>query len=335
MIVYFDKIYLNFTPIINISDSSDFFDGLVHNRWEKIVAIILSGLGSYLAIGLISFSIWYDRYSYDVKRTLLNYLARSAWMCSIIWSVFVQQLEIVRYVFGPLPFWTCQIVEFSKRAITMQGIMLLNFLAVTRYIFIFILKNPAGFNDDIWGRFIDIWIFLFVMISQFVVAFLPGKQFPDVLICTGMNPDFDTQSTNKPLLFNNLIKAASFLLNVFIAVKIHIYKWNLNKENSCIFDPRSKLFWIFSLEVNRVVDIKEALLPVIFVAIPLLLSSTRASIDLLELNNYPHYYREYFYSLIRPVLTILLMISIKYLRDGFLRETMQKECSDLIQRLYT
>ena len=156
MIVYFDKIHLNFTPIINISDTSDFFAGIVQNRWPKNVALIFSLFGSYLAIGLISFSIWYDRYSYDVKRTLLNYLARSAWMCSVVWCAFVQQFEIIRYVFGPLPLWACQFLGFTKRVITIQGILLLNCLAVTRYIFIFVLKNPAGFKDDIWGRFIDL-----------------------------------------------------------------------------------------------------------------------------------------------------------------------------------
>ncbi len=70
-----------------------------------------------------------------------------------------------------------------------------------------------------------------------------------------------------------------------------------------------------------------------FVAVGLLFGVSRESMNLMELNNYPHFYKEYFYALIRPVLIICSMITIKYLRDGCLRETMKKEFIALVQKL--
>ena len=50
--------------------------------------------------------------------------------------------------------------------------------------------------------------------------------------------------------------------------------------------------------------------------------------DLGKLNNYPDYLREYFYTMIRPVLTVLLLIFSKFLNDksfqrSFLRDSKQ------------
>jgi hypothetical protein len=34
-----------------------------------------------------------------------------------------------------------------------KGILALHFVAILRYLFIFKLKNPAGFKDEFWDRF--------------------------------------------------------------------------------------------------------------------------------------------------------------------------------------
>jgi hypothetical protein len=38
-------------------------------------------------------------------------------------------------------------------------VFLLDAIVVTRYVFIFRLKNPASFDDEFWCCFITVWIY--------------------------------------------------------------------------------------------------------------------------------------------------------------------------------
>lgn len=58
-------------------------------------------------------------------------------------------------------------------------------MILTRYIFIFWLKNPSAFNDDFWFLFVNIWTVGFTFISDFSHLYLPGRQRMEFYICTG------------------------------------------------------------------------------------------------------------------------------------------------------
>ena len=72
-----------------------------------------------------------------------------------------------------------------KLHFTIHSLLLLDFIAVARYIFIFWLKNPAGFNDEFWSTMINLWTFVATFLLQFTQIFLPGKDYPDTWICSG------------------------------------------------------------------------------------------------------------------------------------------------------
>ena len=69
----------------------------------------------------------------------------------------------------------CLIELVFKNAIVTQMMLFLDGMILIRYIFIFWMKNPAGFRDDFWEAFVSLWIVGFAMISQFVFVFMPGK----------------------------------------------------------------------------------------------------------------------------------------------------------------
>ena len=71
-----------------------------------------------------------------------------------------------------------------KLHFTIHGLLLLDFIAIARYIFIFWLKNPAGFNDEFWSTLINLWTLLATALLQFTQIFLPGKDYPDIWIPT-------------------------------------------------------------------------------------------------------------------------------------------------------
>jgi hypothetical protein len=49
-----------------------------------------------------------------------------------------------------------------------QGMLFLDCIMVTRYTFIFWLKNPAAFQDEFWSLFINLWVVGFSWIAQLV-----------------------------------------------------------------------------------------------------------------------------------------------------------------------
>jgi len=83
-------------------------------------------------------------------------------------------------MYGPLPANLCLLSFTIKLAITTQGLLYLNAIILSKYLFIFWLKNPTAFHDDFWSFFYDIWATLLAWTAHGVIAFLPGK--PQVLI---------------------------------------------------------------------------------------------------------------------------------------------------------
>ena len=82
---------------------------------------------------------------------------------------------LFRYTFGPLSEIVCLVELVFKNAIVTQIMLFLDGMIIIRYIFIFWMQNPAGFNDEFWEKFVSFWIVGFAMISQFIFVFMPGK----------------------------------------------------------------------------------------------------------------------------------------------------------------
>ena len=213
---------------------------------------------------------------------------------------------------------------------TIHGLLLLDFIAIARYIFIFWLKNPAGFNDEFWSTLINLWTLLATALLQFTQIFLPGKDYPDIWICSGENPNLDPNSEYKTVTPNNIIKLASVIIHVAISLRINYYKWKVD-ENEVARTPRSKIFWISSIKIDSAVDITESIIPFGLMAIGLIMNLPRRKINLEKLNQYPECLNEYFYTLVRPISALLLAGSIKLIRDEHYRNTMVKEIRNILK----
>ena len=53
--------------------------------------------------------------------------------------------------------------------------MLVNTVAIVRYIMIFVLKNPVALNDDFWNLFLNASVMIFASVTQAVYFMSPGK----------------------------------------------------------------------------------------------------------------------------------------------------------------
>ena len=172
------------------------------------------------------------------------------------------------------------------------------------------------------------WAVLFSLLSQLIVVLMPGKDFPDLWICSGNNPTVDQQIEQKSVAINQVIEMFSFIIHISIAIRIKIYNWKFSKENLNNFHPRSKIYWVFSMDSNTVVDTAEGLVPFIIMIVALSLNFFRGSFDLELLNSYPLCLKEYFHTLIRPVLTALLMVVSQLAMNKKLRNIFKSELRD-------
>ena len=96
----------------------------------------------------------------------------------------------------------------------------------SRYISIFVLKNPMAYNDDLFCFFICIWATLSSILIQFVLDFLPGKLPLSHHICTGKNPDLDVNK-NMKVIRNYLMICGSLsiiFVYAFVNIRIAIFK---------------------------------------------------------------------------------------------------------------
>ena len=170
---------------------------------------------------------------------------------------------------------------------------------------------------------------LFVCIAQLVIHIAPTKHFVDIYICAGLNPSTDHLLPERSYVFDYTFKAMSVLLHIILGICIQAYKWKISKNN-VLFHPRSKSFWLFSSNADTVVtDIWEGILNCVLLAFCVLLTLQKRNSNLEQLNEYPYYINEYFYTLMRPLLAAFLLICIKFLRDKKIKSVLMKECQEM------
>ena len=307
----FDQISNQNLSLQNQHEEMDYFSGIFQNRLSKWISIIFSILGSILAIFMIYCIIWFERYGLDVRKTLINRLFLSLDYIGIIWLSLFQQLDVLRYLYGPMPQLVCHLTDYSKFALTNQIFTTFAFIMITRYILIFYLKNPAGFYNEFWYKFILAWIIMFSWTSQIVVYLGPGKHFPNFYICAGISPLPDETGGEKNYTFNSCVRLCSVLIQMVIAIRIKLYKWKYSNVIGKTFQFGS-----------------ENIFPYVFVLFVIIIQFPREKIELSKLNEYPFYLTEYFFTLIRPILTGLLVASVKFSKDSKFRSVLVKKIKD-------
>ena len=319
---------MNYTNETN----QDYFSGLVENRVSKIVSVAFSELGTCVIMLLTFMIIWYEKFGTSEYQTVINRINVKCWWLCLAYFSTVQQVDIFRYIFGTLPWTVCLLNVYAKFFFPMCLIIFLNFIVVTRYLFIFWIKNPCSLNDELLSIFISIWAFFSTFISQFVLMMMPGKEFPDVLFCSGVDPHSSLTQEYRNILGYTIFKIASIALHIVISIRIKIYKWTIAKEKHS-YDPRTKVTWLFDMGKNSIISISESLIPAILVTLAILPKPPRQDMDLETFNQYPECLHEYYFTLIRPVFAVLVIIVSKIISDKYLQNVFVRELKDFFNNL--
>ena len=128
----------------------DFFKGVYEHRPFKTLIWFLS-LGLTVINVLLLYSIvWYEHYGSDLKRTLINKFVVSVCWCGIEFELVLQGLTMIRYALKPFPTHVCTIRTILLYSSTMNLLLFVDLNLLSRFFFIFFLKNPAALKDDFW-----------------------------------------------------------------------------------------------------------------------------------------------------------------------------------------
>jgi hypothetical protein len=181
-----------------MNSSDDFFAGLTSGNPVRTISLTFSGLVCLVVPAFIFSIIWFERFGSDKKRTLLNIIASFGCWTGIEYIYVIQTSEIFRYIHGPLPPSFCFFLRIFRSALFLELLLLFDTVTISKYFYIFWLKNPAGFNDDFWSIFLNVWIKGFSFLSQTVWHYFVNQQPMSFYICTGQDP---TPFLKHPLRF--------------------------------------------------------------------------------------------------------------------------------------
>ena len=96
-----------------------------------------------------------------------------------------QMPKIHMYAVGPLPHLFWYIHSVIRQSITCSVLMYINAAIVFRFLYIFKLKNPAGFRDDFWCLFVSLWIHSFDLIMAVALSIFENFQTLSNFVCPG------------------------------------------------------------------------------------------------------------------------------------------------------
>ena len=132
------------------SDSEDFFNELYANRPSKFASLAVGCLLTVINVILLYGIIWFEHYGVDLKRTLINKSISSLCWSGIVSETIWFGLNFIRYSTGPLPPSICWIKTGLVYTNGMVQLLLMDVYLITKYLYIFVLKNPASVEDDFW-----------------------------------------------------------------------------------------------------------------------------------------------------------------------------------------
>ena len=317
-----------FLPDDDEDSGGDFFSGIFENRPEKIISIIFSAVGGSILMPLVYGIIWFEHHGSDLKRTLLNKLVSSlCWSC-MEWFFIIQLLDMVRYIYGPLPAGLCLFNLHLRFAIFTQQMLFMDGIILTRYVFIFCLRNPFAFNDDFWYLVINIWIVAFSFMNQVVMALMPGRSTLYFYICSGRSPLKDQDIPAKVGLAQQLLTVVSILLHIYVLIKIHLY----NKKVTITQTFRST-FAKMSIFKNSLSDLTTCFCTTILGSVVVIFTWKANQVPVKDFNCYPNYLYEYFFRMMWPIIFGFTLVLLYYFRNEKLRSTIAAELRSAFQDL--
>ena len=300
-----------------------FYCGLFEYRISTIICIVFMCVSLLASVSLFYGIIWFERFGSDHKQTLVNKLLTSTCWTLIVLAA-MSWTDIFRYLIGPLPKYICFAQTVAKHSLKTQIILLLDAISISKYIFVFHLKNPMAVKDDFWSCFLNQTIILFSVIFNYVVFVLPGRMPTAFYTCSDTDLFPDVNLPQKPVGYFEVL---SIFLLLCIKIKIYLFKAKkvnpkagpiLNSYRSSVVNP------------DLIADIGSSLIGVTLIGMMAILNGKVNNMNQLQLNLYPNYYFMVALQLFGPSVTSLCLSIMYYCRHSLLRNTVRRQIQEVV-----
>ena len=274
--------------------------------------------------------IWFERFGSDKKRTILNmFVNMNCWTC-IALVLLGQVPKIHIYTVGPLPHIFCYIHSVIRQSISFSVLMYIDATIVFRFMYIFKLKNPAGFRDDFWCLFVSLWIHSADLIMAVALSIFENFQTLSNFVCTGHITGLPNKGNGKIVMF---LTVYSVILYFTINMRIYYYKKRFKVSSELNQNQiSSKLLDWKNFETHSLSTIATDLL-----GIGLFITAVACQRKLLavkpeNLNVYPNYLFLFYIDLLSPSLGIILVI-LSFFRKKALRKDLKENMYSIFLKL--
>ena len=314
-----------------ISEKMDAYIKLFTNNPTKVILLALSCFLLIIITPLLYSIISFERDNHH--RTLINQLMASTVWSAVLWNFTVQQLDLYRSVFGPLPEYICRINSLLRNALPMHGLLLMDATMVVKYVFMFHMKNPTAVQDDFWNRFLNMSVGLFTLISQVIHIMSPGPNAPNFFVCIGTFPDdFSNLCTAKKNYTMTFVLVVSVLSYSFVGIRyVHYKYWNLRKGH--VAEPKKT----FTLTLNRntIVSFTTNGIILVMLSLSFLVMTKLNKVNLEALNEQPNDAWYYVMHHILPCLCETVVVFVYFGKTKELRHHVWIEMFQIVSMFYS
>ena len=304
--------------LANCTGTEKHFCSIFENNPYKDASIFFAIVSIPTCFVLLYAIIWFERFGTDNKRILTNKLLSSiCW--TLIGGILVFSVDVFRYLSGPLPSSLCFFMVVAKNAIKTQGLLLYDAIHITRYVFIFWLKNPGAVKDDFWGVFLSMWIAGLSFLPNIVIYSLPIKKPMYYYVCADIDPRLDMAMPSKPPAIADLVS-----LLIFISIKVRIYVHQQKPDPN----PCQSTGVLLLIEKQTITDFTSNLMGLLSLASFSIISIKINSLTVEELNQFPGFLYIFMYQMICPPIVAFTVFFMNYIRCKNLRETLHRELKE-------
>ena len=209
------------------------YSGLLENGFEMFT-VVLFAITLTACSAVMTFSaIWYDYYGTTNYRTLIHQIVTKMFWTSSLGVPMIEAFDVAALVTGPWPEWACGFNLGLRTGVKNQLLILSNFLILTRYLFIFHLKNPAAVAEKFWVRLILAWTIVVNVITSLAFVILSKRKPIIFYVCSDTNPDQDSN-----LGSNVYLEMFSFFFHLLLNARIKLFKNSARAQNIFSVDER-------------------------------------------------------------------------------------------------
>ena len=279
------------------------FKNLYKSNATKIAIIFISLLSTVLLLVLSYGVIWFERFGNDHKRTLMNKLVSSLCWFLMEWYLVGQTICLIRHFIGPLPPIICAFQQIQKTSVKFQLLLCFDAMQITRYIFIFHLKNPSAVKDDFWSVFITSWILGFSNLYSFKLFFVDGLKPLSYYTCIDTDQMISLNGYQRSY---GIIEITTLLIHIVIQCRIVYHKRNNSMPNQLSVMSNS------SFSSNTISSFTTRIFSIIGLCAYTLITFKVNSMHLSEVEVYPNYIYVQIYNLILSNIVGFMLTAVYY-----------------------